>query len=63
MAGGIVLMHLGTNRKTDRPHEGLAGILKSLQGRGYQVVTISELLAGEEAASSAPPPDEAPREE
>ena len=45
LSGGIVLMHLATNRKTDRPHEGLPEILKTLQAQGYRLVTISELLA------------------
>lgn len=48
--GGIVLMHLATHRKTDRPHEGLPAILKALQDRGYRLVTISQLLAGLEDA-------------
>jgi peptidoglycan/xylan/chitin deacetylase (PgdA/CDA1 family) len=42
--GGIVLMHLGTRRQTDRPHEGLPHLLKTLQNQGYRVVTVSELL-------------------
>jgi peptidoglycan/xylan/chitin deacetylase (PgdA/CDA1 family) len=37
-------MHLHSNRKTDRPHDGLPDLLKALQGQGYQVVTISQLL-------------------
>ena len=53
--GGIVLMHLNSNRKTDRPHESLPDILKALQGQGYRLVTISELLrhAEVEADSTA----------
>ncbi len=47
--GGIVLMHLNTNRKTDRPHESLPEILKTLAGKGYRIVTISDLLAATEA--------------
>jgi peptidoglycan/xylan/chitin deacetylase (PgdA/CDA1 family) len=42
--GGIVLMHLATHRKADRPHEGLPDLLKTLQNQGYRLVTISELL-------------------
>lgn len=44
LSGGIVLMHLHSNRQTDRPHDGLPDLLKALQGQGYRVVTISELL-------------------
>src|SRR5512134_2052767 len=34
--GGIVLMHLATHRKTDRPHEGLPEILGMLRDQGYR---------------------------
>jgi len=44
--GGIVLMHLASHRRTDRPHEILPEILKALQGEGYRLVTISKLLGG-----------------
>lgn len=44
--GGIVLMHLASHRRTDRPHEILPEILKALQGQGYRLVTISKLLGG-----------------
>jgi len=44
--GGIVLMHLATHRKTDRPHESLPEILQALRDRGYRLVSISQLLAG-----------------
>jgi peptidoglycan/xylan/chitin deacetylase (PgdA/CDA1 family) len=43
--GGIVLMHLATHRRTDRPHESLPEILKTLQDQGYRLVTVSQLLA------------------
>jgi peptidoglycan/xylan/chitin deacetylase (PgdA/CDA1 family) len=46
--GGIVLMHLGTHRRTDRPHESLPEILKGLQDQGYRLVTVSELLGRSE---------------
>jgi peptidoglycan/xylan/chitin deacetylase (PgdA/CDA1 family) len=42
--GGIVLMHLATHRRTDRPHEILPEILKTFQAQGYRLVTISQLL-------------------
>jgi peptidoglycan/xylan/chitin deacetylase (PgdA/CDA1 family) len=43
--GGVILMHLATHRQTDRPHESLPEILQTLQGVGYRLVTISELVA------------------
>lgn len=54
--GGIVLMHLASHRRTDRPHESLPYILKTLQGRGYRLVTISELLADAEPRQAAMSP-------
>lgn len=44
LSGGIVLMHLNSNRQTDRPHDGLPDLLKALQTQGYRLVTISQLL-------------------
>ena len=41
--GGIVLMHLASHRPTDRPHESLPEILRTLQEQGYRMVTISDL--------------------
>jgi peptidoglycan/xylan/chitin deacetylase (PgdA/CDA1 family) len=54
--GGIVLMHLGTNRRSDRPHEALPKILATLQGRGYRLVNVSELLRHEDADAPAQAP-------
>jgi len=48
--GGIVLMHLGTERRSDPAHVRLPEILDGLAARGYRLVTISELLR------DAPPP-------
>ena len=42
--GGIVLMHLGTNRTQDRVHERMGEIIERLQERGYRLVKVSELL-------------------
>lgn len=42
--GGIILMHLATHRRTDRPHESLPHVLNTLQNQGYRLVTVSELL-------------------
>lgn len=60
LSGGIVLMHLHSNRRTDRPHEGLPNLVKALHGQGYRLVTISQLLehlpTHQEPQRSAPPP-------
>ena len=64
--GGIVLMHLASHRKTDRPHEGLPTLLRTLQSQGYRIVTVSELLdhlpgdqrSATHAATPLPVPDD-----
>jgi len=43
--GVIILMHLGTNRKDDYPHKKLPDIFKGLKKKGYEMVTVSELLS------------------
>ncbi|HEY7678857.1 MAG TPA: polysaccharide deacetylase family protein, partial [Candidatus Methylomirabilis sp.] len=50
--GGIVLMHLGTGRRTDPAHARLPEILDGLAARGYRLVPVSELLR-----DVAPPPE------
>ena len=42
--GGIVLMHLGTERKSSHAHTKLPEIINSLEERGYRFVKVSELL-------------------
>jgi len=42
--GCIALMHLGTNRTHDQAHKMLPALIDSLRGRGYELVTASELL-------------------
>jgi len=42
--GGIVLMHLGTERKVDIVHEKLEDIIDSFLAKGYEVVSVSALL-------------------
>ena len=42
--GCIILMHLGTLRNGDYPHEKLPTIIREMKNRGYQFVTVSELL-------------------
>lgn len=45
LAGGIVLMHLGTTRQSDQIHQILPELLDGLLQRHYAIVTVSELLA------------------
>lgn len=42
--GAIILMHLGTNRTDDFPHQKLPEILDTLMAQGFEMVTISKLL-------------------
>jgi len=42
--GGIILMHLDTQRKNNQIHHMIPALIDSLQNRGYQLVKISELL-------------------
>ena len=59
--GGIVLMHLSTQRRTDRPHESLPSVLRALQGQGYRLVTTSELLEHAVPRQARVSPGAAPR--
>ncbi|HSB69275.1 MAG TPA: polysaccharide deacetylase family protein [Candidatus Methylomirabilis sp.] len=63
--GGVILLHLATHRRTDRPHESLPEILQTLQRDGYRVVTVSELIGHlqpvrAEVGPATPPPVPAP---
>ena len=42
--GGIVLMHLGSERKVDMVHNRLEDIIDSFLAKGYEIVPISTLL-------------------
>jgi peptidoglycan-N-acetylglucosamine deacetylase len=42
--GAVILMHLGTERKDDFPHEKLESILSGLKRMGYQPVKVSEMM-------------------
>jgi peptidoglycan/xylan/chitin deacetylase (PgdA/CDA1 family) len=42
--GAIVLMHLGTNREEDYPHQKLPEIIEGLRKQGYRLVKMSELI-------------------
>ncbi len=44
--GGIVLMHLGTGRKSDRAASILPDLLDALMRRGYELVKVSDLVDG-----------------
>ena len=44
--GGIVLMHLSTERNTDLPHLRLGEIIDNLREKGYRFVTVSKLIKG-----------------
>jgi peptidoglycan/xylan/chitin deacetylase (PgdA/CDA1 family) len=57
--GGIVLLHLGTQRKEDRVHRELPAIIHGLRKQGYDLVPVSELhralaMAAEERGSTRP---------
>ena len=42
--GAIILMHLGTERKSDVVHEKLAEIIEDFMARGYNILPISKLI-------------------
>ncbi|HEX9652919.1 MAG TPA: polysaccharide deacetylase family protein [bacterium] len=42
--GAIIIMHLGTQRLDDFPHQKLAEIIDGLRQRGYQLVRASEMI-------------------
>lgn len=42
--GAIILMHLGTLREDDFPHEKLPEIIQGLKKRKYELVTVSEMI-------------------
>lgn len=43
--GAIILMHLGSEREDDFPHKKLPEIIDGLKRDGYQLLTISKMLA------------------
>lgn len=47
LAGSIVLMHLGTERKNDFPYDVLAALITHLRERGYAFKTVGQLLNGQ----------------
>jgi peptidoglycan/xylan/chitin deacetylase (PgdA/CDA1 family) len=42
--GGIIMMHLSTERNADLPHLRLGEIIDSLRKEGYRFVTVSKLI-------------------
>ncbi|MBI5893073.1 MAG: polysaccharide deacetylase family protein [Deltaproteobacteria bacterium] len=42
--GGIVLMHLGTERQTQEAHKKLEDIIDTLSSQGYRFVKVSQML-------------------
>jgi peptidoglycan/xylan/chitin deacetylase (PgdA/CDA1 family) len=42
--GAVILMHLGTERRSDFPHKKLPELLDALKSKGYAFVTVSEVL-------------------
>jgi peptidoglycan/xylan/chitin deacetylase (PgdA/CDA1 family) len=51
--GIVVLMHLGTERKDDFPHERLPEIIDGLKKLGYSPVKVSEMMAKPEPSLSS----------
>ena len=51
--GGIILMHLGTERRLDRVSSILGELIDDLQKRGYRFVTVSKLLKGQRSLDTA----------
>lgn len=43
-SGAIVLMHLGSYRKADFPHDRLGWIIDTMRAKGYEFVTITDML-------------------
>ena len=50
LSGGIVLMHLGSGRKSERASTRLGEIIDTLMARGYSFVRVSRLLKGDRNA-------------
>jgi len=45
ISGAIILMHLGTNREDDFPHQKLPEIIDGLRKKGYELVPVSDMIA------------------
>jgi peptidoglycan/xylan/chitin deacetylase (PgdA/CDA1 family) len=42
--GGIILMHLSTDRKKDFPHNTLASAIDAMRSKGYEFVSVSDMF-------------------
>ncbi len=51
-AGGIILMHLGTQRNTEQMHEALPDMIENLRELGYRFIPISEMIRLTEQGTS-----------
>lgn len=47
--GAVILMHLGTERRDDKPHERLESIIGGLNRLGYKPVRVSEMMTHADA--------------
>lgn len=47
--GAVILMHLGTERRDDFPHERLESIIGGLTRMGYKPVRVSEMMTAADA--------------
>jgi peptidoglycan/xylan/chitin deacetylase (PgdA/CDA1 family) len=54
--GVVILMHLGTERKEDFPHEKLPEIIDGLKKQGYTPVKVADLMARPESSVAAAAP-------
>ncbi len=50
LRGGIVLMHLGSHRTTDRYSSSLGDLIDSVTAKGYELVKVSELFERKRSA-------------
>ncbi len=54
--GIVILMHLGTERRDDFPHEKLPEIIDGLKKQGYTPVKVADLMARPESSVAAAVP-------
>ncbi len=52
--GAVILMHLGTERRDDKPHEKLESIIEGLNRLGYKPVRVSEMMTAVDAEPVRP---------
>lgn len=49
LRGGIILMHLGTDRKSEKAVTTLSAMVEDLQKRGYSFIKVTSLIEGDNA--------------